>query len=86
MTEEKKTAFVTGAAGGLGTAVVAKLLDQDFTVLANDKNAADVEALLKQFPQNDIHAYCFDATEEEAWKNAAADIKKKHGKIDVLFN
>lgn len=86
MTEEKKTAFVTGAAGGLGTAVVAKLLDQDFTVLANDKNAVDVEALLKQFPQNDIHAYCFDATEEEAWKNAAADIKKKHGKIDVLFN
>lgn len=86
MTEEKKTAFVTGAAGGLGTAVVARLLDQDFTVLANDKNAADVEALLKQFPQNDIHAYCFDATEEEAWENAAADIKKKHGKIDVLFN
>lgn len=86
MSKEKKVAFITGAAGGLGTAVVTRLLAKGFVVLVNDNNQENVQKLLSQFSNEDIHAYCFDATEEEEWMKAIHDIKEKFGKIDVLFN
>lgn len=86
MSKEKKVAFITGAAGGLGTAVVKKLLDKNFIVLVNDNNQENVQALLDQFRGEEIHAFCFDATEEAAWEKAVTEIKEKFGKVDVLFN
>lgn len=86
MSEEKKVAFITGAAGGLGTAVVTKLLAKGFTLLVNDNNSENVQALLDQFKNKEIHAYCFDATDEDAWLRTVADISEKYGKVDVLFN
>lgn len=86
MSKEKKVAFITGAAGGLGTAVVKKLLDKNFIVLVNDNNQENVQALLDQFQGEEIHAFCFDATEEAAWEKAVTEIKEKFGKVDVLFN
>lgn len=86
MSKEKKVAFITGAAGGLGTAVVKKLLDKNFIVLVNDNNQDNVQALLDQFQGEEIHAFSFDATEEAAWEKAVTEIKEKFGKVDVLFN
>lgn len=86
MSNEKKIAFITGAAGGLGTAVVKKLLDKNFIVLVNDNNQENVQALLDQFRGEEIHAFCFDTTEEAAWEKAVTEIKEKFGKVDVLFN
>lgn len=86
MSKENKVAFITGAAGGLGTAVVKKLLDKNFIVLVNDNNQENVQALLDQFRGEEIHAFCFDATEEAAWEKAVTEIKEKFGKVDVLFN
>ncbi|MBU5363506.1 SDR family oxidoreductase [Enterococcus raffinosus] len=86
MSKEKKVAFITGAAGGLGTAVVKKLLNKNFIVLVNDNNQENVQALLDQFQGEEIHAFCFDATEEAAWEKAVTEIKEKFGKVDVLFN
>lgn len=86
MSNEKKVAFITGAAGGLGTAVVKKLLDQNFIVLVNDNNQENVQALLDQFKEQEILAFCFDATEEAAWEKAVTEIKETFGKVDVLFN
>ncbi|MBO0455038.1 SDR family NAD(P)-dependent oxidoreductase [Candidatus Enterococcus murrayae] len=86
MDNEKKVAFITGAAGGLGKAVVEKLLDKDFIVLVNDNNQENVQTLLDKFKGHEIHAFCFDATDEKAWKKAANGIKEQFGKVDVLFN
>ncbi|MGM0167020.1 hypothetical protein IGI39_002000 [Enterococcus sp. AZ135] len=86
MDNEKKVAFITGAAGGLGTAVVGKLLDRDFIVLVNDNNQENVQTLLDKFKGHEIHAFCFDATDETAWEEAANGIKEQFGKVDVLFN
>ena len=65
MDKEKKVAFITGAAGGLGTAVVEKLLDKNFIVLVNDNNQENVQRLLDKFNGDDIQAFCFDGTLEE---------------------
>ncbi len=86
MGNEKKVAFITGAAGGLGTAVVQKLLDKNFIVLVNDNNQENVHSLLDQFKEQEIHAFCFDATEEVYWEKAVNEFKEKFGKVDVLFN
>lgn len=86
MSKEKKVAFITGAAGGLGTAVVKKLLDENFIVLVNDNNQDNVQPLLDQFKEQEIHAFCFDVTEETAWEKAVTEIKAQFGKVDVLFN
>lgn len=83
---DKKIAFITGAAGGLGQAVVAKLLAKNFIVLVNDNNQDNIDALLAEFTDDELYAYPFDVTDEAAWMNAAADIKEKYGHIDVLFN
>ena len=86
MDNEKKVAFITGAAGGLGTAVVEKLLDKNFIVLVNDNNQENVQKLLDKFNGHAIQAFCFDATDETAWEEAANEIKEQFGKVDVLFN
>ncbi|MBV7389360.1 SDR family oxidoreductase [Enterococcus sp. ALS3] len=83
---DKKIAFITGAAGGLGQAVVAKLLTKDFIVLVNDNNQDNIDALLAEFTDDELYAYPFDVTDEAAWIDAATDIKEKYGHIDVLFN
>ena len=83
---EKKIAFVTGAAGGLGRAVVQKLLSQDYIVLANDYAKEQLEELEESYASDDLQTFCFDVTNEDEWKKAVKAIKAEFGKIDVLFN
>ncbi|GCF93824.1 oxidoreductase [Enterococcus florum] len=83
---KKKTAMITGAAGGLGQAVVQKLVAQEFMVFVNDNDADRLKALEESCGTEHVHALCFDVTQEDAWKKAAATIQEKAGKLDVLFN
>lgn len=82
----KKTAMITGAAGGLGQAVVEKLIDQDFMVFVNDNNQKRLDLLAENYDSSNIYPMCFDVTDEAAWQKAAATIQEKAEKLDVLFN
>ncbi|EOH93668.1 SDR family NAD(P)-dependent oxidoreductase [Enterococcus pallens] len=83
---KKKTAMITGAAGGLGQAVVEKLIDQDFMVFVNDNNQKRLDLLAENYDSSSIYPMCFDVTDEAAWQKAAATIQEKAEKLDVLFN
>ncbi len=83
---KKKTAMITGAAGGLGQAVVEKLIDQDFMVFVNDNNQKRLDLLAENYDSSNIYPMCFDVTDEAAWQKAAATIQEKAEKLDVLFN
>lgn len=83
---KKKAAMITGAAGGLGQAVVKKLVDQEFMVFVNDNNQVKLDTLVKSYSSDSIFPLCFDVTDEAAWKKAAATIQEKVEKLDVLFN
>ena len=86
ITFEKKVVVITGAAGGLGSAMSRRFAADGATVVLCDlRGAADAAA---QLATEGYAAYgCeFDITDREATRAAMAQIASAHGKIDVLVN
>lgn len=72
-------ALVTGAAGGIGRAIVAAMADAGATVIATDMaETADVAGAA------DYHRH--DVTSAEDWGRIAAAVGAKHGKLTALVN
>jgi NAD(P)-dependent dehydrogenase (short-subunit alcohol dehydrogenase family) len=68
-----KVILITGASGAIGRAVTDAVKSANGTALATDLKAnGGVDAL--------------DVTAEADWKLAAADIERKHGRLDGLVN
>lgn len=86
MSMERKIAFVTGAAGGLGKAVIDQLISKDYIVLINDKDDKKLEKIANHYSAGSVYPYSFDVTSEENWKLASKKIKKDFGSLDVLLN
>lgn len=70
---EGKVALVSGAAGGIGAAVVARLDEEGATVVASDVAA----------PEGGV--VC-DVTSEASCAAAVAEVLDRHGRLDVLAN
>lgn len=75
-----KVALVTGAAGGMGGAITARLLAAGARVVMADRagSACDVPA--------NSRFLALDVTVEEDWQAAIADIKAREGRLDILVN
>jgi NAD(P)-dependent dehydrogenase (short-subunit alcohol dehydrogenase family) len=85
---EGKIALVTGAANGLGRCTALTLAREGAAVIATDLQAergaslvAEIEAAggAAQFLRHDV-------TDEDAWSDVIAEIKRRHGRLDVLVN
>lgn len=72
---QDKLVFVTGAAGGIGRAVVELFLSEGARVVATD---LDVAALL---PSNRLHPHTLDVTDPRAVEALVAEIEAQHGPI-----
>ena len=71
--------LVTGAAGGIGSALCRALADAGATVIGTDlAEKADVPGIGAYFRH--------DVTSEADWARIAAEIKKRHGRLDALVN
>lgn len=81
-----KTAFVTGAAGGLGKAMAAAYLNSGARVAVADLRAAELEATRDELSSlGEVFAHPCDVTQVES-VNAAVDAAiKRFGKIDILL-
>jgi NAD(P)-dependent dehydrogenase (short-subunit alcohol dehydrogenase family) len=82
---EGKTAFVTGAAGGIGSAITERLCGLGAQVILAD--ALDrVEDAAKQWEGKGYKttALKLDVTDSAAVEKAAADLNKKFGHVDIL--
>lgn len=75
-----KVVLVTGAASGIGHAVVELFVKEGATVYA-----ADVAKPVSQYPAG-VEAMTLDVSSEEGWSQACAAIVKKSGRLDVLIN
>jgi 2,3-dihydro-2,3-dihydroxybenzoate dehydrogenase len=84
----EKIAIVTGAAGGIGTAVVRALAAQDVVVAAVDKNAARLAELVSKLAAEDLHAvgYPADVTDCAAVDDTIERIERQVGAVDALVN
>ncbi|GAA4882799.1 2,3-dihydro-2,3-dihydroxybenzoate dehydrogenase [Saccharopolyspora cebuensis] len=83
-----KVAVVTGAAGGIGAAVVGALAERGALVAALDRDAAAVEAVADGLRQQGhaVHAHRVDVTDAAEVADATARVEAELGPIDLLAN
>jgi 3-oxoacyl-[acyl-carrier protein] reductase len=85
---ENRLAIVTGAARGIGRAVVFELLKQGRTVAGLDLNAeqlSELETLVKDAGFTCI-TRCVDITKTEEFVKTLEDLAAEHGGIGILIN
>ncbi|MFC4404444.1 bifunctional aldolase/short-chain dehydrogenase [Gracilibacillus xinjiangensis] len=86
----RQVAFVTGGAGGIGTATTYRLVEDGAHVVIADINLEGAEKLAKEvnekYGANRAFAIRMDVTKEEEVQKAIQDSVLKYGGIDVLVN
>ena len=80
-----RIALVTGAAGGIGQGVVARLVADGFHVAAMDVNETAMNALMAKSPAG-VTPYSCDQTDEAATISVVNKIESELGPIHALVN
>ncbi|HEV8298206.1 MAG TPA: SDR family oxidoreductase [Acidimicrobiales bacterium] len=78
-----KVALVTGAARGLGEAIVRRMVAEGATVVAADRRAEDGRAAADAAG---VRFAELDVTDADAWQRVVTAVVDDHGRIDVLVN
>jgi NAD(P)-dependent dehydrogenase (short-subunit alcohol dehydrogenase family) len=90
MSEQQRVAIVTGAAGGIGRALVGGLLAQGLAVAAVDRTAEGLAALAEHAAEHQQGANLLvieaDLAQDEAIDRIVADAHARFGTIDILVN
>jgi NAD(P)-dependent dehydrogenase (short-subunit alcohol dehydrogenase family) len=83
-----RVAFVSGAAGHLGSALSEGLATAGAHVILNGRNAAKLEMLATHLRKLDcaVTVAAFDITDEVALHAAFGEIQASHGRLDILVN
>lgn len=82
---ENKVIIVTGAAGGLGTAIAARLLEQGARVVCTDIATETLKDTAQNNPDH-LLVLDHDVTDEDAWRRVIATTVATFGGLDVLVN
>ena len=87
MTPPASAALVTGALGGLGTAISRRLLEDGWAVIACDRRARDAEAWLEALGRpRDLRFFPLDVTREDEVERLAQTLAQEGTAIDALVN
>jgi len=78
----QKVALVTGAAGGIGRAVVALLRKHDYCVVAQDLSSAVAELA----EAGSVVTLCADVSSSESARQAVGLARSEFGRLDLLVN
>lgn len=82
-----KTAFVTGAASGIGLGMARAFVGAGMKVVLTDVRTNELEAALATFDAVDrVHAITLDVTDRAAWVRAADEAEQRFGPVHVLCN
>lgn len=83
-----QVAIVTGAAGGIGTAIARRLADEGATLVLVDRDEAAVAALATAMEREGrrADAVAADVTDTAAVDAFVAAAAERHGRLDVLVN
>jgi len=76
---DNRVVVVTGAARGIGEAIVQAFLEEGATVLVLDLLSPDAPSATVRYLQADI-------SDPSSVRDAFADIKRREGRVDVLIN
>ena len=81
---EQRVALVTGAASGIGAALVARLLSDGFRVCATDVQA--LESLVERHGAERLLIAALDVRDPAAWHAVVAKVQQRWQRLDVLAN
>src|SRR5438270_8435530 len=89
-TFERRTAFVTGGASGIGLGIVRAFLESGMRVVIADLRQDHIDAALARLNRwvasKQVHAIRLDVTDREAMGAAADETERVFGKVHVLVN
>jgi NAD(P)-dependent dehydrogenase (short-subunit alcohol dehydrogenase family) len=80
---EGHVALVTGGSGGLGRAIAVRLAQEGASVLISDIDTSAGEAASRAIG---IPIIFHDVSSEDSWRDVAAEIRRRFGRLDVLVN
>ncbi|MDP2559756.1 SDR family oxidoreductase [Psychrobium sp. 1_MG-2023] len=87
---EKRIALVTGAMGGIGTAICHKLKDDGYLVLATHRPGKETAAQewlqAESFTAEEVAPLALDVCGTQACAQALKEVMEKYGRVDVLVN
>lgn len=87
MSLKGKVAWITGGGSGIGLAGAMELAKAGAHVVISGRNAATNASALKQVQaEGSAEVLQLEISERKAVAQAAADILKRHGRIDILVN
>lgn len=83
-----KIVLVTGAAGGIGQAICARLIEEGMKVIACDLNEEGLQDVVGNLSEDgaEIYSLVLDITDSNAVNEAIDKVIKEHGTINVLVN
>jgi 3-oxoacyl-[acyl-carrier protein] reductase len=77
---DRPVAFVTGAAGGLGSAIVKRFVRDGYQVVGAVKNVAHL------YEDENVTTVAYDVNDAAESRKAINDVRKKFGRLDVAVN
>ncbi|MCA1942689.1 MAG: SDR family oxidoreductase [Yonghaparkia sp.] len=78
-----RVAIVSGVASGQGRATAIALREAGARVIGVDRDASGLERLGVEHPAIETHV--LDVTDGAQWAELAADVERRHGRIDALL-
>jgi NAD(P)-dependent dehydrogenase (short-subunit alcohol dehydrogenase family) len=81
-----KVVLITGAAGGIGRALVEGFADASATVIAADLAEDAVRALAEELGDINVSGMALDVADLAQLSKVVDDVVAQHGRVDVLVN
>lgn len=84
-----KVCFITGASRGIGRETARRYAEEGAILYTTANTEGSLDSLtdeLREQYQTDVTSFYFDVTDENAAKAAIMEVKKRHGRLDVLVN
>jgi NAD(P)-dependent dehydrogenase (short-subunit alcohol dehydrogenase family) len=81
-----KTVLITGAAGGIGSALSRAFLAQGARLMLVDRAAGPLDALVDALHSHQVHSAVCDLSSDAEVTAVAVQVKDRYGQLDVLVN
>ncbi|MCP5068688.1 MAG: SDR family oxidoreductase [bacterium] len=86
-TKNQKTAFITGAASGIGRATAELFASRGWWIGAADRNTEGLEELRDSLGKDRCHTWHLDVTDKAAFDAVIAELgEQRDGRLELLYN